>query len=257
MKVVEVFRSIQGEGTQAGRPCVFVRLAGCNLRCAWCDTPYAQDGAGEEVPRADVVARALAAGPGMCCVTGGEPLLQPDAPDLVRALLEAGRDVQVMTNGSLPLHAVPREAVLAVDVKTPWAAHGAVRDFAADSPRIGRGPDEIRSDTPASGAGATGQSAAAPAPADPPPPHFDPSNLSRLSRRDEVKFVVRSRPEFDWACRWAASVALFDRVGTVFAGPAWGAIDAGTVADWILESRLPLRLNVQWHKVLWGADTRR
>ncbi len=257
MKVVEVFRSIQGEGTQAGRPCVFVRLAGCNLRCTWCDTPYAQDEAGEEVPLADVVTRVLEAGPGMCCVTGGEPLLQPDAPDLVRALLAAGRDVQVMTNGSLPLHAVPREAVLAVDVKTPWAHAGTVRAFTGAPSRTVHAPGGIRPDTPAFRTGATGPGAAASAPANLPPPHFDPSNLSRLTRRDEVKFVVRDRGEFDWACQWAASVGLFDRVGAVFAGPAWGSIDAGTVADWILDSRLPLRLNVQWHKFLWGAATRR
>lgn len=231
MKVVEVFRSIQGEGTQAGRPCTFVRLGGCNLHCAWCDTPYARGEGGRDLDVGGAVAEALALGPGLCCVTGGEPLLQPEAPALVRALLQAGRDVQVMTNGSLPLHAVPAEAILAVDIKTPWS-HGTETGTSAG----GRSPDRV--DLPE-------------------PPHFDRGNLARLSRRDEVKFVVRDRREFEWAARWAEKAGLFDRVGTVFAGPAWGEIDPAVLAEWILESRLPLRLNLQWHKVLWGKDTRR
>lgn len=232
MKIVEIFRSIQGEGTQAGRPCTFVRLGGCNLRCTWCDTPYAQANAGEDRTVEQAVGRVLALGDGLACVTGGEPLLQPEAPDLVRALLASGLEVQIMTNGSLPLNRVPREAILAVDIKTPWS-HALPAQ--ATAPRT---DDECPAGLPG-------------------PPHFDPSNLSRLSRTDEAKFVVRDRREFDWASRWAVSVGLFDRLGTVFAGTAWGSVEPGEVADWILASGLPFRLNLQWHKVLWGSGTRR
>ncbi len=231
MRIVEIFRSIQGEGTRTGEPCTFVRLAGCNLHCAWCDTPYAQDVAGVVKTIPEIVAETLLAGTGSVCVTGGEPLLQPGTPDLVRALLAAGREVVVMTNGSLPLHALPPAASLVVDIKTPWA-----HESANNSVHGSRAADRV--DLPE-------------------PPHFDRSNLQRLSKRDEVKFVVRDRREFEWAALWADRVGLFDIAGTVLAGPAWDELDAGTVADWILESGLPIRLNVQLHKILWGPGTRR
>jgi 7-carboxy-7-deazaguanine synthase len=226
MRIVEIFRSIQGEGTQAGRPCTFVRLAGCNLRCAWCDTPCGQDVAGgDERALPDVVAAALAGGTPLLCVTGGEPLLQPGCPELVGALLAAGRDVQVFTNGSLPLDVLPAAASRVVDVKSPWAHR---QDL----------PDGVL-------------------PPDTPPPHFRTANLAALGPRDEVKFVVRDRREFDWAAAWAGSSGLLDRAGTVWIGAAWGLLDPARVADWILASRLPLRLGLQWHKILWGAGTRR
>jgi 7-carboxy-7-deazaguanine synthase len=231
MQIVEIFRSIQGEGTRTGEPTTFVRLAGCNLHCTWCDTPYAQGGTGVERSIPQIVAEVAASGPGLVCVTGGEPLLQVATPDLVRALLSVGRGVQVMTNGSLLLHAIPLAATLAVDIKTPWS-HESV-DSAIPA---GRAPD--RGDLPA-------------------PPHFDLANLRRLSKPDEVKFVVRDRREFEWAALWADRVGLFDTVGTVLVGAAWDELDAATVADWILESRLPIRLNVQLHKMLWGTGTRR
>jgi len=231
MRIVEIFRSIQGEGTRTGEPCTFVRLAGCNLQCAWCDTPCAQDVAGVVKTIPEIVAETLSAGTGSVCVTGGEPLLQPGTPDLVRALLSAGREVVVMTNGSLQMHAIPPAAILAVDIKTPWA-----HESASNTVPGGRAPDRV--DLPE-------------------PPHLDRSNLQRLSKRDEVKFVVRDRREFEWAALWADRVGLFDIVGTVLVGPAWDELDAGTVADWILESGLPIRLNVQLHKILWGPGTRR
>jgi 7-carboxy-7-deazaguanine synthase len=231
MRIVETFRSIQGEGTWAGCPCIFVRLGGCNLRCAWCDTPYAQGDDGTEQTVAQVVESALALGSGPVCVTGGEPLVQASTPDLVRALIAAGRNVQVMTNGTIPLTSLPREATLVVDVKTPWSGESSEMQGAG-----GRAPD--RFDLPQ-------------------PRDFHRDNLAWLSRRDEVKFVVRDRREFEWAALWAEKHGLFDRVGAVLVGAAWGELETGVLADWILESRLPLRLNLQWHKLLWGGGTRR
>ncbi|MBM4394978.1 MAG: radical SAM protein [Deltaproteobacteria bacterium] len=227
MRVAEVFRSIQGESTRAGEPCTFVRLAGCPLRCAWCDTRHAWEG-GREVSAEEAVREVAATGavPGVghVCVTGGEPMADPDAPCLLAALAAAGHDVVLMTSGTFPLDAVPGGVRIVMDVKTPW-----VREAAPPAdPRPGA-----------------------------PPPHLDPSALARMGPGDEVKLVVRSRVEFDWACAWAASAGLFGRVGAVLVGAAWGVAEPRDVADWILASGLPIRLNVQWHKVMWGEGTRR
>jgi 7-carboxy-7-deazaguanine synthase len=224
MRVIEAFRSIQGEGTRTGEPCAFVRLAGCNLRCAWCDTPHAlEDGTETDVDA--LVARVAAMRTRLVCVTGGEPLLQPDTPALVARLLDAGHDVQVMTNGSLPLSALDPRAARVVDVKSPWSGDEAVPAGHPLPPL--------------------------------PPAGLDPANLDALGPRDEVKFVARDRAEFDWFVAWADRVGLYGRAGTVLVGPAWGIVAPGTLADWILDSGRPIRLNLQVHKLIWGAQTRR
>ena len=117
LRVSEVFRSIQGETSRAGRPCVFIRLAGCNLNCRWCDTRYAREG-GDAWTLADLL-DAVDGGPQGVCVTGGEPLLQEETPALVRALLDRGRSVAVETNGSLPIEAIDARASRALDLKAP------------------------------------------------------------------------------------------------------------------------------------------
>ncbi len=224
MRVIEVFRSIQGEGTRAGEPCAFVRLAGCNLRCAWCDTEHARGG-GTEVTTADLANRIGAMRTRLACITGGEPLIQADTPLLVSRLLDAGHDVQVMTNGSLSLAELDPRATRVIDVKSPWS-NDAVVPTGHPLPPL-------------------------------PPIGFDSANLDRLTTRDEAKFVARDRAEFDWFVDWSDRVLLHQRVGTVSIGPAWGALVPGTLADWILASGRPFRLNVQLHKLIWGADTRR
>lgn len=222
MLVSEIFESIQGESTRCGEPAVFVRLAGCNLDCHWCDTPHAHEG-GTETALDEVLRQALAPGIGQVCVTGGEPLLQSDTPALLEGLLVAHRTPVLMTNGSLSLDGVPEGTVKVVDVKTPWS-HGY-------------------------------------APGDPghrmPPLHFLDGNLENLDGGDEVKFVIRNRAEFQWAADWARDKGLFQQVGAVLVGPAWGELDPAILVEWIMESRLPLRLNLQWHKVIWGPDTTR
>ena len=223
MKVAEVFRSLQGETTRAGEPAVFVRLAGCNLACAWCDTAHAQSG-GHPMSIDDVLARVRALPPtALACVTGGEPMIQGEAPDLLAALLGSGHDVQLMTNGSVALDRVPPGVSRVVDVKSPWAHRG-------DLPPAGGPIIE--------------------------PPHLLRSNIDLLGPADEVKVVVRTRPEFDWAAGWLESSGLFGRVRAVLVAPSWGQLEPSILADWVLASGLPIRLNLQVHKVLWGGETK-
>jgi 7-carboxy-7-deazaguanine synthase len=118
MRVTEIFFSVQGEGTRAGRPCVFVRFTGCDLRCVYCDTAYAFHG-GKDLSRAEILAEVARHPSKLVCLTGGEPLLQKELPELCRELLAAGHEVTIETHGQRPLDALPREVVRIVDVKTP------------------------------------------------------------------------------------------------------------------------------------------
>ncbi len=118
VRVSEIFRSLQGEGTRTGWPCVLVRLAGCNLRCRWCDTPYARDG-GEERTVTQVLAEVARYATAMVEVTGGEPLVQPGTPALLRALCDAGYETLLETNGSVDLAGVDARVVKIMDVKCP------------------------------------------------------------------------------------------------------------------------------------------
>lgn len=223
MDVCEIFASIQGESTRAGERTAFVRLAGCNLDCTWCDTPQGR-AAGFPMDLEDIVGEALGFPGPQVCITGGEPLLQAETPDLLKAFLVTGRTTVLMTNGSLPMDNVPEEVISVVDIKSPWSQPSSPGESTATLPQ---------------------------------PPHFHSANLSRLGSNDEVKFVVRSRTEFDWACQWAGQAGLFSRVQSVLVSPAWGALEPALLAEWIMETRLPVRLNLQWHKVIWGEDTDR
>jgi len=118
LRVNEIFHSIQGESSHAGRPCVFVRLTGCNLRCVWCDTAYAFH-EGQTLTIDDVIERVRSYGCRLVEVTGGEPLLQPDAIPLLARLLDAGFEVLLETGGSLSIRDVPRGVKRIVDVKCP------------------------------------------------------------------------------------------------------------------------------------------
>ncbi len=124
MRVTEIFFSIQGEGTRAGRPCAFVRFTGCDLRCVWCDTPYAFQG-GRDMSRDEVLAAVAAYPTRLVLLTGGEPLLQQELPALARELLGRGYEVAVETHGQRPLGALPREVIRVVDVKTPGSGEPA------------------------------------------------------------------------------------------------------------------------------------
>jgi|SRR5579864_2106258 len=221
MFITEIFKSIQGESSYAGLPCIFVRLTGCNLRCKWCDTAYAFHG-GTKYSVKEILRRVgefsgHAEGSGrnvrLVEITGGEPLLQLETPELARCLLDSGYTVLIETSGERDISQLPREVVKIVDVKCP------------DS-----GESE----------------------------KFNLENLEGLDKKDEIKFVIASRRDYDFARAFMAEHRLPERVheilfSPVFADPAgaWPAMDARALAEWILADNLPVRLGLQLHKFVW------
>ena len=218
MVIAEIFKSIQGEGSRAGLPCVFVRLTGCNLRCTWCDTAYAFYG-GTKMSVDDVRERVREhADKGtsrisLVEITGGEPLLQPETPELAAKLLADGYTVMIETSGERFVGVLPREVIKIVDVKCP------------DSGEFGT---------------------------------FDEANLGAVDRKDEIKFIIASRRDYDFARDFTARHRLADRVyevlfSPVFADPAgrWPGLNARELAEWILADGLPVRLGLQLHKFIW------
>ena len=207
--VHEIYRSLQGESTFAGLPCVFVRLTACHLRCGYCDTPHAFH-QGRTLALDEVVARALALGDSLVEVTGGEPLLQPEALPLMARLADAGRTVLLETSGALDIGPVDPRVRVILDLKTPGSGEAAAN---------------LR------------------------------ENLARLKPTDEVKVVVCDRADFDWAVAQVRAHRLLDRC-PVLLGAAFGRVEPAALAAWILETGLPLRLQVQLHKLLWDPSAR-
>ena len=223
MVITEIFKSIQGEGTRAGLPCIFVRLTGCNLRCTWCDTAYAFHG-GKKMSVEEVMARVVElAGrveiPGsqasvpLVELTGGEPLLQEEIYPLARNLLDAGYSVMVETSGERFIGELPREVIKIVDVKCP---------------------DSGEPDT------------------------FEMRNLDALSENDEVKFVLATRRDYEFAREFTAQHGLVRRVKEVLFSPAfedpqgkWPGLEPRELVEWILADGLPVRLGLQLHKFIW------
>ncbi len=210
MQVTEIFHSIQGESTFAGRPCVFVRLTGCNLRCVWCDTEYAFYG-GEKMTVEEVLDRVRSYGERLVELTGGEPLLQKEAIPLMKRLLAEGYQVLLETSGERSIAAVPREVVKIVDVKCPDSGEGGT---------------------------------------------FDLSNLDHLAPHDQVKFVLASRRDYEFARDFTRAHHLPRRVAAVIFSPVHGGLDLPALASWILADRLEVRFGCQLHKLIWGAQAR-
>jgi 7-carboxy-7-deazaguanine synthase len=209
LMVCETFASLMGESTRAGLPAYFIRLTGCNLRCRYCDTPYAYE-AGRELSVAALVQGALAQPHRLALVTGGEPLLQAETPALLTALLDAGFTTCLETNGSRPIGAVDARVHRILDVKCPGSTMAE---------------------------------------------HNDWRNLDLLNPQDEIKFVVRDHADFAWALEVIGRHGLAHRL-PVLVSPVFGEVDLMEAAAWILDSRLPLRLNPQLHKFIWGPEAR-
>ena len=210
LTINEIFHSIQGESTHTGRPCVFVRLTACDLRCSWCDTPYAFT-EGRKLTIDDVVAEVDRYGCELVEITGGEPLLQRDVYPLMHRLLESGRTVMLETGGHLSISEVPPQVIRIVDVKCP-----------------GSGESENN--------------------------HW--ANLDLLTKHDEVKFVIKDRADYEFARGVVGKHDLPARAQAVLFSPVHDVLPAKDLAAWILEDKLPVRLQLQAHKYIWGADVR-
>jgi 7-carboxy-7-deazaguanine synthase len=205
LRITEIFHSLQGESRPVGCRTAFVRLTGCPLRCAYCDTAYAFHG-GKRVELAEVLAQVAAFQVRHVCVTGGEPLAQPACHDLLVALCDAGYQVSLETSGALDIAGVDPRVLVVLDLKTPASGECARNLW---------------------------------------------TNLPLLKTRDQIKFVICSRPDYEWAREQLRQHGLADRCEVLFS-PAWEKQPARELADWILEDRLPVRLQVQLHKYLWG-----
>jgi 7-carboxy-7-deazaguanine synthase len=209
LRINEIFHSIQGESTLAGRPCVFVRLTGCNLRCVWCDTEYAFH-EGRTMTIDEVLAEVREFDCDLVEVTGGEPLLQSASLELMQRLLEQGYSVMLETGGSLPIKNVPAGVRRIVDVKCP-----------------GSGESERN--------------------------HWE--NLDEIREGDELKFVIVDRADYDWAVTQIKDRELDAKAVLLFSAVD-GRLEAGRLARWVLDDRLPVRVQVQLHKIFWPGVER-
>ena len=220
MQITEIYKSLQGESTFAGLPCVFVRLTGCNLRCIWCDTEYSFYGGKKMTPEQvfDEIEHLAAAG-GLVEMTGGEPMLQErELVPLMQRLLDSGYKVLLETSGERPLERVPAGVVKIVDVKCPDSGEGDTFSF---------------------------------------------ENFETLQLRDEIKFVISGRADYEFARDFTFRHDLAKKVNAVLFSPAFrkdasGARDSSNclldpqeLAEWMLEDNVPARLGLQIHKLIW------
>ena len=204
----EIYRSVQGETSFAGRPCTLVRLSGCNLRCRWCDTPQAFTG-GTRMTREEVLQRALELGTQLVLVTGGEPLLQPAVLPLMSALCDAGRTVLLETSGERDIAGVDPRVHRIVDMKAPGSGESARNRY---------------------------------------------ENLPLLTARDQLKLVLADRADYEWASALLAREQLTGKVGEVLLSCVHGELDPRELVAWVLADGLDVRVQVQLHKYIWGAD---
>ena len=211
LRVTEIFRSIQGESTHAGRPCTFVRLTGCPMRCTWCDSEYTFTG-GEHLSIEEVVKQVSDFGCRLVEVTGGEPLAQREAFDLIRRLGDDGYEVLVETGGYVSIEGLDQRASVILDVKCPASGEAERNHW----PNLGR----LRPDL------------------------------------DEVKFVIADRADWDFARKVVSKYDLENLARSILISPAWEQIDLQELANWIAESGLKVRMQLQMHKYIWGPDAR-
>ena len=206
----EIFHSIQGESTYAGAPCVFVRLTACDLRCTWCDTPYAFT-EGRKRTVAEVVEEVATFGCPLVEVTGGEPLLQEDVYPLLSVLRDRGLTVLLETGGHIGVERVPDGVVKIIDVKCPGSGESARNHW---------------------------------------------PNLDLLGPADEVKFVIGDRADYEFAREVVRRHQLAGRCAAVLFSPVHDVLAPPELASWMLADRLPVRLQLQVHKYIWGAHAR-
>ncbi len=206
LRLTEIFHSLQGESTWVGLPTVFVRLTGCPLRCSYCDTAYAFEG-GKQHTLPAILETVRAYQPQSVCVTGGEPLAQPNCLPLLSQLCDEYAQVSLETSGAMPVKEVDVRVKKVLDLKTP------------SSNEMARNLYE---------------------------------NVDYLTQHDEVKFVIGSRQDYEWACFKVDEYQLTERAGTVLFSPSHGQVEPQQLADWIVQDKAPVRFQMQLHKILWG-----
>ncbi len=206
LRVTEIFHSLQGEAGNSGLPTAFVRLTGCPLRCAYCDTEYAFYG-GRALTLEGILGEVAGYRPRHVCVTGGEPLAQPNCLSLLARLCDAGYEVSLETSGAIDVSGVDVRVVKVLDLKTP--ASGEMR-------------------------------------------RNDYGNIAHLTARDQVKFVICDRRDYEWARFMVDERQLAGRVAEVLFSPSFGQMDPTRLADWVVADNLPVRFQLQLHKLLWG-----
>ncbi len=208
----ETFLSIQGESTYAGLPCFFIRLAGCNLNCFYCDTTYAkktQDGKAVAITK--LLELAEASDCRLVLITGGEPMLQSGVSKLCSALINKQFQVLIETNGSVALNNLPKQVIKIMDIKGP--SSGEAENFLLE-------------------------------------------NLNFLNSRDEIKFVIADRADFDYALKLIKKHHLSEITNNILYSPSFGKIDPKELASWVIEQLPPGRMQLQLHKYIWSTDTR-
>lgn len=205
----EIYASVQGESTHVGRPCTFVRTTACNLRCRYCDTRHAFAN-GRPLRLSEIEDEVARHGLPLVEVTGGEPLLQPLVPELMRRLCDGGYEVLLETSGSLDIAPVDPRVVRIVDFKAPSSGEVAANRY---------------------------------------------ENIALLRPHDEVKLVVGDRTDYEWARELIVHRELASRC-TVLVGPVFGALAPRDLAAWIVADRLPARMQLQMHKVIWDPAAR-
>jgi 7-carboxy-7-deazaguanine synthase len=207
LTVNEIFKSIQGESSFTGLPCLFIRLTGCNLRCTWCDTEYAfYEGKPKSVQ--DIMDAIEPLGVPLVEITGGEPLLQEEVYDLMNALLAKNYQVLVETGGGVSVAKVPQQAIKILDVKCPGSGEAEKNLW---------------------------------------------DNLDHLNPHDEVKFVLADRADYEWSKEILDRHNIHKKVKVLFS-PVYDRLDLKELAAWVLEDNLPVRVQTQLHKVIWGKD---
>ena len=210
LKVCEIFYSLQGESTFTGLPCTFVRLSGCNLDCAWCDTQYAKEES-TSLSIEKIIDQTRGFGCRLVEITGGEPLLQKETLLLISQLLDLSFQVLLETNGSQPVRDVDPRCIKIIDIKCPSSNE-------TDS--------------------------------------FLDENLTNLAQRDEIKFVIGSRQDYEYARAIILEKLSQRDQSRIHLSPVFGQIAPASLAAWILEDKLPARLSLQQHKIIWNPDQR-
>jgi len=217
LRMTEIFYSLQGEALTSGLPTVFVRLTGCPLRCVYCDTTYSFTG-GERLSLEAIMADIAQYPCKRVCITGGEPLAQPNCIALINRLLEAGYEISLETAGALSVADVPEAVSKVMDIKTPSSGESDKNLW---------------------------------------------SNLDYLTQHDQLKFVIMNRSDYEWSKQQLIDYKLDQKVGTVWFSPMFNVHDnkdsavevpnlARELAEWILEDAIPVRLQLQLHKIIWA-----